>query len=117
MARIHLFLEHNHIKALPSILFYSILFYSTTLEGRPGTIDALAAALVELAKSIPVHCLILSFHLFFCLLLFLFPFTVPCRIVSAKPEDVQIWRNYLSFRDLTRVRNLSYSPMAARIFL
>ena len=69
------------------VRFYSILFYPITLEGRRGTTDEFAtipfhldlfsAALVELAKSIPVHSLILSSHLFFCLPLFLFPFTVP----------------------------------------
>ena len=105
----------------------SILFYPITLGGRRGTTDEFAtipfhldlfsAALVELAKSIPVHSLILSSHLFFCLLLFLFPFTVPCRIVFAKPEDLETWPNHLSFRFLTRVRSSSYSPMAARIFL
>ena len=68
---------------------YSILFYPITLEGRWGNTDELAtipfhldlfsAALVELAKSIPVHSLILSSHLFFCLPLFLFPFTVQCN--------------------------------------
>ena len=62
--------------------FYSILFYPITLGGRRGTTDEFAtipfhldlfsAALVELAKSIPVHSLILSSHLFFCLPLFLF---------------------------------------------
>ena len=105
----------------------SILFYPVTLEGRRGTTDEFAtipfhldlfsAALVELAKSIPVHSLILSSHLFFCLPLFLFPFTVPCRIVFAKPEDLETWPNYLSFRFLTRVRSSSYSPIAAWIFL
>ena len=79
--------------------YLSILFYPITLEGRRGTTDEFAttpfhlnlfsAALVELAKSIPVHSLILSSHLFFCLPLFLFPFTVPCRIVFAKPEDLE----------------------------
>ena len=98
----------------------SILFYPITLEGRRGTTDEFAttpfhldlfsAALVELAKSIPVHSLILSSHLFFCLPLFLFPFTVPCRIVFAKPEDLETWPNHLSFRFLTRVRSSSYSP-------
>ena len=107
--------------------FYSILFYPITLEGRRGTTDEFAttpfhldlfsAALVELAKSIPVHSLILSSHLFFCLPLFLFPFTVPCRIVFAKAEDLETWPNHLSFRFLTRVRSSSYSPMAAWIFL
>ena len=89
-------------------MVYSILFYPITLGGRRGTIDEFAtipfhldlfsAALVELAKSIPVHSLILSSHLFFCLPLFLFPFTVPCRIVFAKPEDLETWPNHLSFR-------------------
>ena len=106
---------------------YSILFYPITLGGRRGTTDEFAtipfhpdlfsAALVELAKSIPVHSLILSSHLFFYLPLFLFPFTVPCRIVFAKPEDLETWPNHLSFRFLTRVRSSSYSPMAAWIFL
>ena len=102
---------------------YSILFYPITLEGHRGTTDELAtipfhldlfsAALVELAKSIPVHSLILSSHLFVCLPLFLFPFTMPCRIVFAKPEDLETWPNYLSFHFLTRVRSSSCSPMAA----
>ena len=106
---------------------YSILFYPITLKGRRGTTDELAtipfhlalflAALVKLAKSIPVQLLILSSHPFFCLSLFLFPFAVSCRIVFDKPEDLEKWRNHLSFRFLTRVRSSSYSPMAAWIFL
>ena len=106
--------------------FY-FLFYPITLEGRRGTTDEFAtipfhldlfsAALVELAKSIPVHSVILSSHIFFCLPLFLFPFTVPCRIVFARPEDLETWPNHLSFRFLTRVRSSSYSPMAAWILL
>ena len=89
---------------------YSILFYPITLEGRRGTIGEYAtipfhlvlfsAALVELAKSIPVHSLISSSHLFFCLPLFLFPFTVSCRIVFAKPEDLETWPSHLSFHFL-----------------
>ena len=85
----------------------SILFYPITLEGRRGTTDEFAtihfhldlfsADLDELAKSIPVHSLILSSHLFFCLPLFLFPFTVPCWIVFAKPEDLETWPTILAF--------------------
>ena len=129
---------HQGLRCLQIQLFSSLilkelkgkilfLFYPITLEGRRGTTDEFAtipfhldlfsAALVELAKSIPVHSLILSSHLFFCLPLFLFPFTVPCRIVFAKPEDLETWPNHLSFRFLTRVRSSSYSPMAAWIFL
>ena len=109
------------------ICIYSILFYPIILGGRRGTTDEFAtipfhlvlfsAGLVELVKSIPVHPLILFSHLFFCLPLFLFPFTVPCRIVFAKPEDLETWSNHLSFRFLTRVRSSSNSPMAAWIFL
>ena len=74
--------KHRTVNMCENI-FYSILFYPITLEGRRGTTDEFAttpfhldlfsAALVELAKSIPVHSLILSSHLFFCLPLFLFP--------------------------------------------
>ena len=100
-----------------------LLFYPIALEGRRGTTDEFttipfhfvlfSAALVELARSISVHSLILSSHLFFCLPLFLFPFTVPCRIVFAKPVDLETWPNHLSFRFLTRFRSSSYYPMAA----
>ena len=89
-----------------------ILLYSITSESRRGTTDEFttipfhfvlfSAALVELAKSIPVHSLILSFHLFFCLPHFLFPITVPCRFVFAKSEDLETWPNQLSFCFLTR---------------
>ena len=111
-------------RASYSILF---LFYPINSEGCRGTKDEFAtipfhlllfsAAQVEIAKSISVHSLLLSSHLFFCLPLFLCPFTVPCRIVFAKPEDLEMWPNHLSFRFLTRARSLSYSPMAAWIFL
>ena len=87
------------VRKFTEALFYSILFYPITLEGHRGTTDEFAtipfhlvlfsAALVDLAMSIPVHSLILSSHLFFCLPLFLFPFTVPCRIVFAKPEVLE----------------------------
>ena len=46
-----------------------------------------------------------------------FPFTMACRIVFAKPEDLEIWRNHPSFRFSTMIRNSSYFPMAACIFL
>ena len=120
--------SHFHfLKRMPGKGQLLFLFYPITLGGRRGTTDEFAtipfhldlfsAALVELARSIPVHSLILSSHLFFCLPLFLFPFTVPCRIVFAKPEDLETWPNHLSFRFLSRVRSSSYSPMAAWIFL
>ena len=75
---VRLFLCSNKM----DIFQISILFYPITLEGRRGTTDEFAtipfhldlfsAALVELAKSISVHSLILSSHLFFCLPFFFF---------------------------------------------
>ena len=67
--------------------------------------------------SILVHSLILSSHVLFCTLPLLSAFTVPCRIAFAKTEDLETWPNHVSFYFLTRVRNLSYSPIIAWIFL
>ena len=115
----------NTLSTRPGSPLLTILFYPITLEGRRGTTDEFAtipfhldlfsAALVELVKSIPVHSLILSSHLFFCLPLFFFFFfffIVPCRIVFAKQEDLETSPNHLSFRILTRVRSSTYSPNA-----
>ena len=88
----------THLTEPVSFVFiFSILFYPLILQGRQGTTYDFAttpcylvlftAALVKLAKFISGHSLILSSHPFFCLPLPLFPFTVPCRIVFAKPED------------------------------
>lgn len=87
------------------------LFYLIALESFRGTIDVFAPirflpvlfsdALIELEKSILVSSLILSTYLFFCLSLLLIHFTVPYKIVLAKPEDV--------------AKSL-YSPLAAWVF-
>ena len=111
----NIILVHFEVSKLISLscifmAYIFILFYPITLEGRRGTTDEFVTtpfhlvlfsiALVELAKSIPVHFLILSSHRFSWLPLFLCPFTVPCRIVFAKPEDLETWPNHLSFRFL-----------------
>ena len=102
----------------------STLFYPITSEGRRGTRDKFAtipfrlflfsATLVELAI---LFLLILFSHLFFCLPLFLFPFSMPHRIVSANPEDLETWPNDLSFRFLIKIKSSSNSPMAVWVFL
>ena len=108
-------------------LHFAYIFSPQTLEDCWGiTYDfttipfhlvLFSAALVELAKSVPVHSLILSSHLFFSLPLLLLLFTVHCRIVFAKPEDLQTWSNHLRVCFLTRVGSSSHSLMAAWIFL
>ena len=64
--------------------------------GRWGTTDDFTAsflhfsqfstALWDLANSLPAHSLMLSSHLFFCLL-FLSHFTVPCKMVLVRPDE------------------------------
>ena len=67
--------------------FLSILFYPITLQDDFATIPfhfiLFPAALIELAKSIPVHSLILSSHLLLCIPLLRVPFTVSCRTIFA----------------------------------
>ena len=100
---------------------------SLNLGGRRGTTDDVAtihfhpslssAGLWESPKPIPVHFLMLSSHLLFCLPLLLAPFTIPCRIVFAMPEDLEIWPYHLSFRFFTMVRRSSCTPIAFWILL
>ena len=66
-------------------------------EGRWGTTDDFATsflhfplfstALWDLSNSRPVHSLMLSSHLFLCLPCLLSPFTVPCKMVLARPDE------------------------------
>ena len=44
-----------------------------------------------LANSRPVHSLMLSSHLFLCLLCLLLPFTVPCKMVLTRPDEQETW--------------------------
>ena len=100
---------------------------SLNLGGRRGTTDDAAtipfhpslspAARRESPNPIPVHSLMLSSHLFFCLPLLLAPFTVPCRIVFAMPEDLEMWPYHLSFRFFTMVRRSSCTPIVFWILL
>ena len=70
---------------------------SLSREGRWGTTDDFATsslqfslfstALWDLPNSRPVHSLMLSSHLFLYLPCLLPPFTVPCRMVLARPDE------------------------------
>ena len=60
----------------------------------------------------PVHSLMLSSHRFLCLPLCLPPWTVPCRIVLASPDDSVMCPYHFSLRLFTTVRRSSYGPMA-----
>ena len=107
-------------------LYYLISSQSLNLGGHRGTTVDIAtipfhpslssAALRESPNPIPVHSLMLSSYLFFCLPLLLAPFIVPCRIVFAMPEHLEMWPYHLSFRFLTMVRS-SCIPVAFWILL
>ena len=70
---------------------------SLNREGRLGTTDDFATsflhfslfstALWDLENSRPVHSLMLSSHLFLCLPCLRPPFTVPCKMVLARPDE------------------------------
>ena len=74
---------------------------SLNREGRWGTTDDLATnflhfslystALWDLPNFRPVHSLMLSSHLFLCPPCLLPPFTVPCKMVWARPDERETW--------------------------
>ena len=73
-----------------------------------------STALWYLPNSRPVHSLMLSSHLFLsppCLLL---PFTVPCKVILARPDKRETWPYYCSLSLFTIVRS-SYGPIACWI--
>ena len=73
------------------------LHLSLNREGRWGTTDdfttsflhspLFSTAFWNLMNSRPIHFLILPLHLFFCLPCLLPPFTVPCIIILARPDE------------------------------
>ena len=77
------------------VFFYH--YQSLNREGRWGTTDDFATsflhfsrfstALWDLPNSRPVHSLMLSSHLFLCPPCLLPPYTVPCKMVLARPDE------------------------------
>ena len=88
---------------------------SLNREGRWGTTDDFATsflhfplystALWDLPKSRPVHSLMLSSHLFLCLPCLLPPFTLPCKMVLARPDERETWLYHCSLCLFTIVRS------------
>ena len=88
---------------------------SFNCEGRWGTTDDFATSflhfclfstsLLDLVNSRPVHSEMLSSHLFLCLPC-LFPlFTVPCKMVLARPDERETWPYHCSLHLFTIVRS------------
>ena len=94
-------------------------------EGRWGTTDDFAisflycslfsTALWDLPNSRPVHSLMLASHLLLCLPCLLPPFTVPCKMVLARPDERKTWPYHCILRLFTIVRRSSCGPIACWI--
>ena len=108
----------------PKLLFnHHHLFLNC--EGRWGTTDdfttnflhfpLFSTALWDSAISRPVHSLMLSSHLLLCPPCLLSPFTVPCKMVLARPDEGETWQYHCSVRLFTMVRRSSCSPLACWI--
>ena len=83
------------------------------MSWQPAPSTPLVSAAAPSVK--PVHSRMLSSHLFFCLPRLLPPWTVPCMIVLASPDDLVMWPYHLSLRCLTVVRRSSWGPKACRV--
>ena len=100
-------------------LSYLILSYlSRSLADRWGTTVDFTTSFLHSSRfsafrsmmfhSRPVHSLMLSSHRFLCLPLRLPPWTVPCRIVLASPDDRVTCPYHFSLRLFTVVKRSSY---------
>ena len=70
----------------------------------------------NLANSRPVHSLMLSSHLFLCLPCLLPPFTVPGKMVLARPDEWETYPYHCSLHLFTMVRRSLCGPIACWIF-
>ena len=71
-----------------------------------------STVLWDLAYSRPVHSLMLSSHLFLYLPCLLPPFTVPCMMVLARPDEWETCTYHCSLHLFTMVRRSSCSLIA-----
>ena len=107
------------------VLIFSFTFtypFTMTVVGAPqmisqpvSSIDLFSTALWDLANSRPVHALMLFSHLFFCLPCLLPPFTVPWKMVLARPDEQETRPYYCSLHLFTMVRRSSCCPIACWI--
>ena len=70
---------------------------------------------LPLTNSRPVHSLMLSSHLFLYPSCLLIPFSVPCKMVLARPDERETWLYHCSLRLLTVVRRSSCGPTSCWI--
>ena len=121
--------DRSHLAAVDEVA-YSLIHHrhhhlSLNREGHWSTTDDFATsgphfslfstALWDLVNSGPVHSLMLSSHLFFCLPCLLPYFTVSCKMVLARPDEWKTCPYLLSLHHITMVRRPSCGPIACCI--
>ena len=109
----------------PGTLSHHHHHLSLNREGRWGTTDdfttcfihvsLFSATLWDLANPRPVHSLMLSSHLFLCLSCLLLPFTVPCKMVLARPDEWATCLYHFSLPLFTTIRGSSCGQIACWI--
>ena len=80
-------LTHHHHRRLLSLNRESCWGTTDDFTTSFLHLSLFSTALWDLANSMPVHSLMLSSHLFICLLCLLPPFTVPCMMVLVRPDE------------------------------
>ena len=116
---------HPNSTIIIIIIIIIIITNSITGEESLGTTDNFTAsflhfplfstALWDFPNSRPVHSLMLSSYLFLFLPCLLPPFTVPCKMVLARPDERETWPYLCSLRFFTIVRKSSCDPIACWI--
>ena len=94
-------------------------------DRRWGTVDDFATSFLhfflfstafwDLPSSRPIHSLMFSSHLFLCLPCLLPSFTVPCKMILARPDQRETGPYHCSLRLFTIVRRSSCGPIACWI--
>ena len=95
-------------------------------EGRLGTKNDFATSFPhfplfstapwDLARSRPVHYVMLSSHLFLCQYSLLTPFTVPCKMVLAIPDERETCPYHCSLRLFTMAGRTSCGLIACLVW-
>ena len=121
------FTTSHYVLMLDSTLLHLISYHlSLNRQGRWGIIKddfttsflhffLFSTARWDLANSRPVHSLMLSSHLFLCLLCNLRHFAVPCKMVLARPDERKTWPYHCCLRLVTLARRSSCDPIACWI--
>ena len=88
---------------------------TVSIRGRTITNLCFADDVDGLANSRPVHSLMLSSHLFLCVPCLLPPFNVPCKMVLARPDELETCSYHFSLRVFTVVSRSSCGLIACQI--